>query len=144
MNTAQMTQIYRRVSTSTAPPGQIVLMLLEGALRFLDRAGAGFTIEDDVESIAEINNNIIRAQEIIRELDHCLDFERGGELARQLHRLYDYFDQRLQESNLRKSRDGVDEVVRLLSEIRAAWATMLTERETVPFPSVTAELAEAA
>ncbi|MBL8128838.1 MAG: flagellar protein FliS, partial [Chloroflexia bacterium] len=89
MNPAQLTQIYRRVSTSTAPPGQIVLMLLEGALRFLERARAGFTGGDDVESIVEVNNNIIRAQEIIRELDHCLNFDQGGELARQLHRLYD-------------------------------------------------------
>jgi flagellar protein FliS len=119
-------------------------MLLEGALRFLDRAREGFNLGDDVEAIAMINNNIIRAQEIIRELDHCLNFDQGGELAAQLHRLYDYFDQRLQDSNLKKTPEGVDDVTRLLSEIRLAWATMLSERETVRFPSVTTAFADAA
>jgi flagellar protein FliS len=130
-------QSYRRVATQTATPGQIVLMLYEGAIRFLDKAHTGFQQEDPVESIVTINNNIIRAQQIIRELNFCLNMEQGGKLASELRRLYDYFDRRLQESNLHKEPLGIVEVTRFLSELRDAWAAMLRNEQAtdlVPVP----------
>jgi flagellin-specific chaperone FliS len=48
---------------------------------FLERAKAGFQLEDPVEFNTTINNNILRAQDIIRELDYSLNVEQGGELA---------------------------------------------------------------
>src|SRR2546422_247467 len=79
-------QSYRQVATRTASPGQLVLMLYEGAIRFLERAQAGFALHDPVESNTTVNNNILRAQEIIRELDFSLNLTEGGELAFQLRR----------------------------------------------------------
>ena len=49
MNLRQPWQSYRQVSTQTASPGQLVLMLFDGAIRFLDRALEGFELEDPVE-----------------------------------------------------------------------------------------------
>lgn len=116
---------YRRVAMQTAPPGQIVLMLFEGTLRYLDRALTGFSKEDPAEFHETINNNVVRAQEIIRELARCLDTSAGGELARHLERLYDYFDRRLMESNLKKQEDGIHDVMKRMSTLREAWASML-------------------
>jgi flagellar secretion chaperone FliS len=121
-------QSYRHVATRTASPGQLVLMLYEGAIRFLDRAQAGFQLEDPVELNTTVNNNIIRAQEIIRELDCSLNLDQGGELAVQLRRLYDYFDRILLESNIRKDPKGVIEVIARLGVLRDAWATMLRKQ----------------
>lgn len=121
-------QSYRQVATRTASPGQLVLMLYEGAIRFLDRAQAGFQLEDPVELNTTVNNNIIRAQEIIRELDCSLNLDQGGELAVQLRRLYDYFDRILLESNIRKDPKGVIEVIARLGVLRDAWATMLRKQ----------------
>jgi len=118
-------QSYRQVATQTAPPGQIVLMLFEGAIRFLESATAGFGLDDPAESITAINNNVIRAQQIVRELNACLDMEQGGELAVHLQRLYGYCDRRLQESNLRKSPEGIADVIKRFSDLRDAWAQML-------------------
>ena len=118
-------QSYRQVATRTASPGQLVLMLYEGAIRSLERAQTGFAMDDPVEVNTTINNNVIRAQEIVRELNYSLNLTQGGELAIQLRRLYDYFDQRLQESNLRKEPGGIAEVINRLSVLRDAWATML-------------------
>lgn len=121
-------QSYRQVATRTASPGQLVLMLYEGAIRFLEQAQAGFKLDDPVEFNTTINNNILRAQDIIRELDFSLNVELGGELAIQLRRLYDYFDRVLLEANLRKDSDGINEVIVRLSELREAWATMLRQQ----------------
>jgi flagellar protein FliS len=121
-------QSYRQVATHTASPGQLVLMLYEGAIRFLDRARAGFDIEDPVDSVTAVNNNILRAQEIIRELDFSLNIKEGGDLALQLRRLYDYFDRTLTESNQHKQARGVIEVIARITTLRDAWAAMLKNR----------------
>lgn len=119
---------YRRIATQTAPPGQLVLMLYDGALRFLDRALTGFDRTDPGERNMTINNNLERAVDIVRELNCCLNTDAGGKLAQTLRDLYDYMERRLLESNFKKRRAGVDEVVIHLRELRNAWATMLANQ----------------
>jgi flagellar secretion chaperone FliS len=123
---------YRQTATLTAPPGQIVLMLYDGTLRFLESALAGFDSADLAERNMTINNNLQRAQRIIRELDCALDFEKGGDLADTLHRLYDYFDRRIVESNLKKTSGGIVEVIQHISELRDAWSSMLNGQGSQP------------
>lgn len=130
MHVANPWKSYRQIATQTAPPGQLVLMLYEAALRALERALPGFTYDDPVEANTTIHNNLHRAQEIIRELNFALDLKQGGECATTLRRLYDYFEKRLWESNLKKNRAGVEEVIRHLSVLRDAWATMLKNQGT--------------
>lgn len=125
MNRLNPWESYRNVATQTAPPGQLVLMLYEGAIRRLEQSLHGFTLNDPSESISTISNNVLRAQEIIRELNYALDLAQGGELALQLRRLYDYFDRLLDESNRAKETDGIHEVIRRLSVLRDAWSEML-------------------
>ncbi len=119
---------YRQIATQTAPPGQLVLMLYEGALRALERALRGFTCDDPAEANSLIHNNVQRAQEIIRELNLSLNMEQGGDFASTLRRLYDYFDRRLWESDVQKKADGVEEVIRHVTVLRDAWATMLNNQ----------------
>ena len=80
---------YRQTATLTAPPGQIVLMLFDGALRSLNQALVGFTYTDPGQANMTIHNNLSRAQQIIRELNHALNMEQGGEFAVTLRRLYE-------------------------------------------------------
>jgi flagellar protein FliS len=119
-------QSYRQVATKTATPGQLVLMLFDGALRYLDKALVGFDLDDPLDSNLAINNNILKAQEIIRELNMSLNLEQGGEFATTMRRLYNYYDLQLSQSNLQKDPAGIQLVIRLLSVIRGAWAEMLT------------------
>jgi flagellar secretion chaperone FliS len=141
MHVANPWKSYRQISTLTAPPGQIVLMLYDGALRALERALPGFSHPDPAEANMIIHNNLLRAQEIIRELNYSLNMEQGGECATTLRRLYDYFDRRIWDSNMRKRRDGVDEVIRLVTELRDAWAAMLNKPEPVTEPTANPSLA---
>jgi flagellar protein FliS len=119
---------YRQISTQTAPPGQLVLMLFDGALNSIDRALLGFNVMEIGERNTTIHNNLTRAIDIIRELNHSLDTESGGQLADTLRNLYVYFERRLVESNLKKSRKGVDEIIPMLKQLRDAWSGMLTRQ----------------
>jgi flagellar protein FliS len=121
-------QSYRQISMQTAPPGQLILMLYDGAIRFLECALTGFDRTDPGERNLTINNNLQRAVDIVRELNVCLDTEAGGKLAWTLRDLYNYMERRLLESNFNKKRTGVDEVVGQLKELRNAWATMLANQ----------------
>ena len=121
-------QSYQQVATKTAPPGQLVLMLYAGAAKFLERALAGFDIDDPAESMEMINNNIIRAQEIIFELNVTLNMKEGGELAKTLRSLYEYMERRLLEANLKKDAAIVKEVLGRVVVLRDAWAQMLNNQ----------------
>ena len=126
---------YRQIATQTAPPGQLILMLYEGALRSLERAVQGFAHEDPAKANMAIHNNLHRAQQIIRELDQSLNMEQGGKCADTFRSLYRYFDRRLDESNTRKHRQGVEEVISHLTVLRDAWAAMLTGGPATPAPA---------
>jgi flagellar protein FliS len=123
-------QSYRQVATQTASPGQLVLLLYDGIIRFLEQARLGFAKDDPKEFNETINNNIQRAQAIINEMNQSLNMAQGGEFAVRLRALYDYFDRRLQESNMAKTLVGIDEVLKRVVVLRDAWAEMLQRRAT--------------
>jgi flagellar protein FliS len=100
-------------------------MLYEGAIRFLERALGGFKLEDPAEFNQTISNNILRAQDIIFELNVTLNIQEGGELAMTLRQLYDYLGRKLTEANLQKVIEPLQEVLKRLSVLRDAWAQML-------------------
>jgi flagellar protein FliS len=128
MNCTNPWQRYRKIATETAGAGQLILMLFDGILRFLEQAQAGFRCEDPLEFNRTISNNILRAQAIITELDLCLDMQRGGEFSQKMRGLYTYFDRRLQESNIRKTDEGIQEVMTRVAVLRDAWAEMLATK----------------
>jgi flagellar protein FliS len=136
-STAQAWRSYKQVATKTAAPGQLVLMLYDGAIRFLERALTGFSMDDPAEANSMISNNILRAQDIVYELNASLNVELGGELASTLRALYHFMDRQLTQSNLRKERQGIDDSINRLTILRQAWASMLNgevpgETETWP------------
>ncbi len=108
-------------------------MLFDGAIRFCNQALSGFNHEDPLQFNQTINNNVLRAQNILQELSQSLDLQQGGELASTLRRLYDYMDRRLTESNLHKTADGIEETITRLGTLRSAWQQMLAQQAaTVP------------
>lgn len=118
-------QTYRQNATKTATPGQLVLMLYDGALRFLETGLVGFENHDPLRLNETVNNNIQRAQAILNELSLSLNMKAGGEFADRMRGLYEYMDRRLQESNIAKEKAGIEEVIRHLTVLRDAWREML-------------------
>jgi flagellar protein FliS len=124
---------YYAQSILTASPGQLVLMLYDGALRFLGQAQAAFASDEgSPRRIEQINTSILRAQNILIELQSNLDHQAGGQYAADLARLYDYYLRRLLEANLRKRPEPVQEVERLLRQLRDGWSEMLRKDEANP------------
>lgn len=122
---------YRANAVLTASPGQLVLMLYDGVLKSLALAQEAFKQpESSPRRIELINQHLLKAQDIIVELQSGLNMEVGGEFAKTMHRLYDYHIRRLLEANLRKQVEPVIEVERLVRELRDAWAEMLAQRDT--------------
>lgn len=118
-------QSYRQVATQTASPGQLVLLLFNGIIRFLEQARLGFGLDDPKEFNETINNNLQRALAIINELNQSLNMAEGGEFAARMRALYDYFDRCLHESNMNKTEAGILEVLKHVTILRDAWAEML-------------------
>jgi flagellar protein FliS len=122
---------YQTQSILTASPGQLVLLMYDGCLRFMAQARAGFALpEDNPRRIETIHTALLRSQAIISELRANLDMEAGGDIAVNLDRLYDYHLRRLFECNLRKDEAPLIEVELLVRTLRDAWAEMLRSNET--------------
>ncbi len=121
---------YRANAVLTASPGQLVLMLYDGALKALAlaREALGRPAED-VRRIEVVNQQLQKAQAILAELQGGLNMEAGGEFARTMSRLYDYHNRRLIEANIRKQVEPIIEVERLVRELRDAWAEMLNKHD---------------
>lgn len=115
-------QAYKQVGVETgveaATPHQLIVMLFDGALLAIANAGASL----QAKNAAEKGHAISRAIDIISAgLKASLDKDKGGELAQNLDALYDYMCTRLLQANLRNDQSALDEVSKLLADIRSAW-----------------------
>ncbi len=119
--------IYRKTATTTASPGELVLMLYDGALRFMAAAELGFQEENFARKNESIHNNIQRTQAIITELQATLNMEKGGEFSENLYRLYEFMQDQLNQANRDKSLDKIKTVATFMQDIRDAWAQMLLQ-----------------
>lgn len=114
---AKQAATYKRNQIETATPEEILIMLYEGAIRFLvltQKAKA----ENNVE---KFHQNIIKAQHIISEFMESLDMEIGGDMAVNLYQLYEYLHYRLVQANIKKEVAMVDEVLEHLRSLKATW-----------------------
>jgi flagellar protein FliS len=137
MATNAYARTYRANAVLTASPGQLVLMLYDGALNALARAREALQRPvEDPRRIEVINHQLLKAQNIICELQSGLNFEAGGEFASTMDRLYSYHNRRLFEANLRKQVEPVIEVEGLVRELRDAWAEMLSKQEATTIDHV--------
>lgn len=124
----QYSTVGVRSGVEDASPHRLIQMLMEGALA-RTAAAIGHLDHGDV---AQKGQSIGLAISIIGGLQASLDAGKGGEVAGNLDRLYDYMGQRLLEANARNDRGALEEVHRLLSGIKEAWDTVparLTPRD---------------
>jgi len=109
---------YKSNEITTVSQGKLIVMLYEGAIRFLTIA------KENIENPRKydiVNSNILKTQEIISELMSSLNMEQGGKIAQDLLALYVYFKKRLLEANMKKDIQILNEVLKHLEELRNAW-----------------------
>ncbi len=108
---------YQKTAVETAEPLQLVILCYDAAIRDLKEA------KDlhERQEMDEVFRKIRHAQDIITELLVGLDYERGGDIARNLNRLYNYMLRKLIGINCREDTAVYDHLVKLLSELKSAW-----------------------
>jgi flagellar protein FliS len=111
---------YLQNQVMTASPAELILLLFDEGLRSLKKAQTAFAIETP-ERFQIINKHLLHAQDVIMELSVSLDLEKGGEVAANLHRLYDFMIRHLGHANSEKLIQPVIEVHHLLATLRNAW-----------------------
>ncbi len=120
---------YRETRVRTAGPGQLVVMLYEEAVKQCDRAVE--YLDTDLKkrpaNIEKINQAICKVQDIITELMASLDFDAGGDIARDLFSLYVYFNRELTEANIAKDATRIKAVRLMLAELASAWVVAATK-----------------
>jgi flagellar protein FliS len=118
---------YQENRVTTQTPGRIVVMLYEGAIKFLKQA----IREMEAGQFIEKGKSINRAVDIIQELDFTLNMEAGGEIAQNLRRLYAFMLERLFQANIRKDVGMIRETIKLLEELNEGWKSAATGKAAV-------------
>jgi flagellar protein FliS len=119
------TQSYRRTRVLTADPRNLVILCYEGAIDSL-KIGKQRIAEKDYEGRGKA---LGRAQDIISELLCSLNFEKGGSIAKGLDSLYNYMLRRIIHADLKDDIRAVDEIIGMLTELKAAWEEIFYRQE---------------
>jgi flagellar protein FliS len=109
---------YQNNQVTTASPEQVLIMLYDGAIRFVRQAKQAIVDGKQAEKAAAIGKVIA----IVTEFSNTLDYEVGGEIALDLSRLYDFMIRELSAVNARGSLERLEPVEKILLELRGAFA----------------------
>lgn len=124
MHAAEYTRRYTEAQVTMVDRGRLLLLVLEGGLRFLRLTREALEAGD----LPRMATHLERAQAIIAELRGTLDYGAGGTIARDLARLYDFMLVHLAEANASRSLRHVDEVLAVFATITDAYRTILEGR----------------
>ena len=116
---------YKETRITTASQGQLIIMLYDGAEKQLNLALEQLELNNsdkkDPGRIEQIGKALMKAEEIITELMVSLDFEQGGEIAKNLFALYTWFNRELMEANIAQDIRRITTVRDMVSELRNSW-----------------------
>ncbi|MDR2143857.1 MAG: flagellar export chaperone FliS [Treponema sp.] len=117
---------YRETRIRTASQGQLIIMLYDEAVTQLDGAlelmGLNVSGKKEPGRIEHIGKAIGKTQDIVTELMVSLDFEQGGEIAKNLFALYTWFNKELLEAHMSQDLTRVTIVRNQINELREAWS----------------------
>jgi flagellar protein FliS len=108
---------YQQNAVTTQSRGKVVVMLYEGAVRFLKKAIEAMGNQDNEQKNLYLN----KACDIILELNVSLDMEVGGEIAQNLRNLYMFMIRHLNAAHVENSPRPLEEVIGLLEELNEGW-----------------------
>ena len=110
-------ETYQETAVTTQSKGRLVVMLYDGAIKFLKQA----IRQIEANNPEEKGKYISKAIDIIFELNTVLDTEAGGEVAMNLRKLYMFMGRHLTEANAKQDTGKIEEVIKLLEELNQSW-----------------------
>jgi len=116
---------YKETRIKTAGQGQLIIMLYDAGVQQLDQAlelmHLNETEKKDPARIEKIGKAVVKTQEIIAELMASLDFEEGGDIAKNLFSLYAWFNRELLEGNMKQDIERIASIRNMIEGLRGAW-----------------------
>jgi flagellar protein FliS len=116
---------YQNIQVLTADRVSLIIMLYDGILRF-NRLASQSIKDGDIKGRGVYIN---RSLEIIGELANSLNMEEGGEIAKNLSKLYDFCASTLTEANLKSDIKAIESVNKVVLEIKSGWEAVAAERQ---------------
>jgi len=113
---------YKENAVLTQSRGRIVVMLYEGAIKFLHQAIQAIEDGDHKAKAGFLG----RAMDIIWELDNCLDIEAGGEIAQNLRSLYGFMRRHLLDAAIKRDPQRIRDVIACLEDLNEGWKAVTT------------------
>ncbi len=108
---------YKTTSIQSASREKLLLMMYEGAIRFIKKA----IIACEKKDIADRGLNIGRAYDIILELNNTLDHKVGGDLAKSLEQLYMFITDQLTQANIKGEKKHLEEALKIVETLYSGW-----------------------
>ena len=108
---------YKDSAITTQSKGRLIVLLYEGAIKFMNLA----IKELEAKNYEAKGQYINKAQDIINELNAVLDMDAGGEIASNLRKLYCFMNNRLSEANSKRDPKMIREVIELMEELNQSW-----------------------
>lgn len=108
--------VYKTNSVNYASKEQLLLMLVEGAVKFT-KIGRQAIIDKDIQ---KAHNSLVRVQDIFVELMSTLD-QSAGDWAVKLFSVYGYIKDKIFQANVKKDVAIIDEILPLIENIRDTW-----------------------
>ncbi|MCL1826843.1 MAG: flagellar export chaperone FliS [Candidatus Cloacimonetes bacterium] len=118
-------QVYKQIDVNTTNRGKIVVMLFSGAITFLNKAKM-YMEKKDFENKGKY---IVKAQDIVEELNISLDLEKGQEIAKNLKSIYLFVDRHLTQANIENEPQKIDNVLKILERLKSAFEEILHKPE---------------
>ena len=115
---------YKETKVKTAGQGQLIIMLYDEAVKQLTRAVELMDSKNqkkDPGKIEQISKAVMKTEEIITELMVSLDFDRGGEISKNLFALYSWFNRELLEANIAQDTGRIKVVKDMIADLRNTW-----------------------
>ncbi|MDR2461539.1 MAG: flagellar export chaperone FliS [Deltaproteobacteria bacterium] len=118
-------EIYRQTQVTTVDKGRLIIILYEGAIKFIREA----ILAQENGDIPAKASNINRALDIINELNQSLNMQEGGEIAVNLRRIYKFWNEHLLRAKVSRDGNGLSDVENMMVSLAQAWEVVCNDPE---------------
>jgi flagellar protein FliS len=115
--TMNAAMLYQQTAVTTQNQGRLIVLLYDGAIRFLRQARVGMQNGD----YAKKSVFLARAQDVVFELNASLNMELGGEISNRLRSVYTFIWTRLSQVNMKNDIAVLDRLIAILEDLAGAW-----------------------
>jgi flagellar protein FliS len=116
---------YRQTQVTTVDKGRLIVLLYEGAIKFLREAVKA----NEAGDIPAKANFINRTLDIISELSQSLNMQDGGEIAYNLKRIYQFWTEHLLKAKIAKDNTAMMDVIEMMCNLIEAWQVVCSDAE---------------